>query len=248
MELDGKVAIVTGSRRGMGKAFALGFARAGADVVICGRSDDETLQEVARGIEAAGRKVLALKADVCQEADIENMVSKTMEKFGRIDVLINNAGVAFHFPFQETPLKRWMLVLNVNLTGAFLCSKYVVPIMIKQKSGSIINISSGSATDNELGPVPTGIAYGVSKAGLERLTLGMATELGQYNIAVNAIKPVRPVDTDGMRYWMTDADKSNWQTPDKMVKCAILLAQQDASGITGTISTDDEFAAWHGLK
>ena len=247
MKLSGKVAIVTGSRRGMGKAFALGFAQAGADVVICGRSDDETLQEVARGVEATGRRVLALKADVCQEADVENMVSKTMEKFGRIDVLLNNAGVAFHFPLQETPLKRWMLVLNVNLTGAFLCSKHVVPIMIKQKRGSIINISSGSATDNELGPIPTGIAYGVSKAGLERLTLGMATELGQYNIAVNAIKPVRPVDTDGMRYWMADADKSNWQTPDKMVKCAILLAQQDASGITGTISTDDELTAWHGL-
>jgi len=247
MNLSGKVAIITGSRRGMGKAFALGFAQAGADVVICGRSDDETLQEVAGGIEATGRRVLALKADVCQEADVENMVSKTMEKFGRIDVLVNNAGVAFHFPLQETPLKRWMLVINVNLTGAFLCSKHVVPIMIKQKSGSIINISSGSATDNELGPVPTGIAYGVSKAGLERLTLGMATELGQYNIAVNAIKPVRPVNTDGMRYWMADADKSNWQTPDKMVKCAIMLAQQDASGITGTISTDDELTAWHGL-
>jgi len=247
MNLSGKVAIITGSRRGMGKAFALGFAQAGADVVICGRSDDETLQEVARGVEATGRRVLALKADVCQEADVENMVSKTMEKFDRIDVLVNNAGVAFHFPLQETPLKRWMLVLNVNLTGAFLCSKHVVPIMIKQKSGSIINISSGSATDNELGPVPTGIAYGVSKAGLERLTLGMATELGQYNIAVNAIKPVRPVNTDGMRYWMADADKSNWQTPDKMVKCAIMLAQQDASGITGTISTDDELTAWHGL-
>jgi citronellol/citronellal dehydrogenase len=247
MKLEGKVAIVTGSRRGMGKAFALGFAKAGADVVICGRSDDETLQEVARGIEATGRRVLALKADVSQEADVVNMVNKTMEKFGRIDVLVNNAGVAFYFPLQETPLKRWMLVINVNLTGVFLCSKAVVPIMIKQGRGSIINISSGSATDNELGPVPTGIAYGVSKAGLERLTLGMATELGQYNIAVNAIKPVRPVDTEGMRYWMADADKSNWQTPDKMVKCAILLAQQDASGITGTISTDDEFAAWHGL-
>jgi citronellol/citronellal dehydrogenase len=248
MKLKGKVAIVTGSRRGMGKAFALGFARAGADVVICGRSDDETLQGVAREVEACGRRVLALKADVSQEADVENMVSKTMDKFGRIDVLVNNAGVAFHFPLQETPLKRWLLVLNVNLTGAFLCSKHVVPIMIKQKSGSIINISSGSATDNDLGTVPTGIAYGVSKAGLERLTLGMATELGKYNIAVNAIKPVRPVDTEGMRYWMADADKSNWQTPDRMVKCAVFLATQDAQGVTGTVVSDDECIAWHGLK
>lgn len=248
MELSGKVAIVTGSRRGMGKAFALGFARAGADVVICGRSDDETLQGVAREVEACGRRVLALKADVSQEADVENMVSKTMEKFDRIDVLVNNAGVAFHFPLQETPLKRWLLVLNVNLTGAFLCSKHVVPIMIKQKRGSIINISSGSATDNELGPVPTGIAYGVAKAGLERLTLGMATELGKFNIAVNAIKPVRPVDTEGMRYWVPDADKSNWQTPDRMVKCALFLATQDAHGVTGTIVSDDECIAWHGLE
>ncbi|NQT30756.1 MAG: SDR family NAD(P)-dependent oxidoreductase [Deltaproteobacteria bacterium] len=247
MKLSGKVAIVTGSRRGMGKAFALGFAQAGADVVICGRSDDDTLQQVAKEVEASGHGVLALKVDVSQEADVENMVNKTMKKFGRIDVLVNNAGVAFHFPFQETPLKRWLLVLNVNLTGAFLCSKYVVPIMIEQKSGSIINISSGSAIDNELGPVPTGIAYGVSKAGLERMTLGMATELGQYNIAVNAIKPVKPVSTEGMQYWMAEADKSNWQTPDKMVKCAILLAQQDASGITGIVCTDDEFTAWHGL-
>jgi NAD(P)-dependent dehydrogenase (short-subunit alcohol dehydrogenase family) len=247
MKLSGKVAIVTGSRRGMGRAFALGFAEAGADVVICGRSDDDTLQQVAREIEAFGHGVLALKADVSQETDVENMVNKTMEKFGRIDILVNNAGVAFYFPFQETPLKRWLLVLNVNLTGAFLCSKAVVPVMIKQGRGSIINITSGSATDSDLGTVPTGIAYGVSKAGLERLTLGMATELGQYNIAVNAIKPVKVVNTDGMRFWMPDADKSNWQTPDRMVKCAILLAQQDASGITGTISTDDEFTAWHGL-
>jgi NAD(P)-dependent dehydrogenase (short-subunit alcohol dehydrogenase family) len=119
--------------------------------------------------------------------------------------------------------------------------------MIKQKSGSIINITSGSATDSDLGTVPTGIAYGVSKAGLERLTLGMATELGQYNIAVNAIKPVKVVNTDGMRFWMKDADKSNWQTPDKMVKCAIFLATQDATGITGTVVSDDEFVAWHGL-
>lgn len=248
MKLSGKVAIVTGSRRGMGRAFALGFAEAGADVVICGRSDDDTLQQVAREIEAFGHGVLALKADVSQETDVENMVNKTMEKFGRIDILVNNAGVAFYFPFQETPLKRWLLVLNVNLTGAFLCSKAVVPVMIKQGRGSIINITSGSATDSDLGTVPTGIAYGVSKAGLERLTLGMATELGQYNIAVNAIKPVKVVNTDGMRFWMPDADKSNWQTPDRMVKCAVFLATQDAQGVTGTVVSDDECIAWHGLE
>jgi NAD(P)-dependent dehydrogenase (short-subunit alcohol dehydrogenase family) len=248
MKLKGKVAIITGGRQGMGRAFALGFAKEGADVVVCDRViEDGKLEEAAKEIEAMGRGALALPVDITSEADVEKLAQKTVEKFGRIDVLINNAGVAFYYPLQETPLKQWQLVLNVNLTGAFLCSKAVVPTMIKQKSGSIINITSGSATDSDLGTVPTGIAYGVSKAGLERLTLGMATELGQYNIAVNAIKPVKVVNTDGMRFWMKDADKSNWQTPDKMVKCAIFLATQDAKGITGTVVSDDEFVAWHGL-
>ncbi len=248
MKLKGKVAIITGSRQGMGRAFALGFAKEGVDVVVCDRViEDGKLEEAAREIEAMGRGALALQVDITSEADVEKLAQKTVEKFGRIDVLINNAGVAFYYPLQETPLKQWQLVINVNLTGAFLCSRAVVPTMIKQKSGSIINITSGSATDSDLGTVPTGIAYGVSKAGLERLTLGMATELGQYNIAVNAIKPVKVVNTEGMRFWMKDADKSNWQTPDKMVKCAIFLATQDAKGITGTVVSDDEFVAWHGL-
>lgn len=249
MKLKGKVAIVTGSRQGMGKAFALGLAKAGADVVICDRVvDDGKLEAVAKEIEGLGRRSLAVPVDITSETDVESLARKTAEQFGRIDVLINNAGIAFYYPLQETPLKQWQLVLNVNLTGAFLCSRAVVTTMIKQKSGSIINITSGSATDSDLGTVPTGIAYGVSKAGLERLTLGMATELGKYNIAVNAIKPVKVVNTEGMRFWMTDADKTQWQTPDKMVKCAVFLAGQDASGVTGTVSTDEELSTWHKLE
>ena len=249
MKLNGKVAIVTGSRQGMGKAFALGLAKAGADVVICDRVvDDGKLEAVTKEIEGLGRRSLAVPVDITSETDVESLARKTVEQFGRIDILVNNAGIAFYYPLQETPLKQWQLVLNVNLTGAFLCSRAVVPAMIKQKSGSIINITSGSATDSDLGTVPTGIAYGVSKAGLERLTLGMATELGKYNIAVNAIKPIKVVNTEGMRFWMADADKSQWQTPDKMVKCAVFLAGQDASGVTGTISTDEELSTWHKLE
>jgi NAD(P)-dependent dehydrogenase (short-subunit alcohol dehydrogenase family) len=249
MKLKGKVAIVTGSRQGLGKAFALGFAKEGADVVVCDRViDDGKLEAVAKEIESLGRRSLAIQVDITSETDVENLVQKTVNELGRIDILVNNAGIAYYYPLQDTPLKQWELVLKVNLTGAFLCSKAVVPIMMKQKSGSIINITSGSATDSDLGPVPTGIAYGVSKAGLERLTLGMATELGKHNIAVNAIKPVKVVNTEGMRFWMADADKSQWQTPDKMVKCAIFLAAQDAQGVTGTVATDDELSTWHNLK
>ena len=249
MNLKGKVAIVTGSRQGMGRAFALGLAKAGADVVVCDRVvEDGKLDELVKEIEGMGQRALSSGADITDEPSVQELVKQTLEKFGRIDILINNAGVAFHYPLQDTPLKQWLLVLNVNLTGAFICSKAVVPTMIKQKSGSIINITSGSATDSDIGTVATGIAYGVSKAGLERLTLGMATELGQYNIAVNAIKPVKVVNTDGMRFWMADADKSNWQTPDQMVNCAVFLAGQTAQGITGTITSDEEFLTWHGLK
>jgi NAD(P)-dependent dehydrogenase (short-subunit alcohol dehydrogenase family) len=210
--------------------------------------DDGKLEAVTKEIEGLGRRSLAVPVDITSETDVESLARKTVEQFGRIDILVNNAGIAFYYPLQETPLKQWQLVLNVNLTGAFLCSRAVVPAMIKQKNGSIINITSGSATDSDLGTVPTGIAYGVSKAGLERLTLGMATELGKYNIAVNAIKPIKVVNTEGMRFWMADADKSQWQTPDKMVKCAVFLAGQDASGVTGTVSTDEELSTWHKLE
>ena len=162
-------------------------------------------------------------------------------------MLVNNAGIAFYYPILETPLKRWEIVLKVNIMSAFLCSKAVLPQMIKQKSASIINISSLAADERDEGTVPTGVVYAVSKAGLDRFTLGLATEVGKYNIAVNAVKPHRVVDTDGMRLWQPDADKSLWQSAEMMVQATILLATQDSKGITGTIATDREICTWHGL-
>ncbi len=119
--------------------------------------------------------------------------------------------------------------------------------MINQKRGSIINISSLAADERDEGTVPTGVAYAVSKAGLDRMTLGLATEVGRYNIAVNAIKPHRVVDTEGMRLWQPDADKSLWQSAVLMVQAVNHLASQDSKGITGTIATDREICTWHGL-
>ncbi len=249
MKLDGKVVIITGSRRGLGKAFGIGFAEEGADVVICDRViEDGLLEAAAEEIRGLGRRCSAVQADITLESDVENLVQKVVDEFGRIDVLINNAGVAYYPPLLETPLKQWELVLRVNLIGVFLCSKLVLPVMIKQGSGSIINISSTAANDRDIGAVPTGIAYGVSKAGLDRFTFGLAAEVGQYNIAVNAIKPAKVVNTEGMRFWLADADKSQWQSPERMVRCAVFLATQDARGITATVATDEELHAWHGLK
>jgi citronellol/citronellal dehydrogenase len=253
VNLQGKVAIVTGASRGLGKAIAIGFSQQGANVVIAARTEEArkglpgTIYQTAEEIKALGLEALAVRCDVTDEESVNHMVQKTLGRFGHIDVLVNNAGIAFYAPILETPAKRWELVLKVNLVGAFLCSKAVLPHMIEQKSGSIINISSLAADERDEGTVPTGVAYAVSKAGLDRLTLGLATEVGKYNIAVNTVKPHRVVDTDGMRLWQPEADTSGWQSADMMVKAASLLATQDSKGITGTVATDRELCTWHGL-
>ncbi len=253
LSLENKVAIVTGGSRGLGKAIAIGLSKEGAGVVVAARTEVEksglpgTIHQTAEELKASGGEALAVKCDVTSEESVNLMVQKAIERFGHIDVLVNNAGVAFYYPILETPVKRWELVIKVNLVGAFLCSKAVLPHMIDRKSGSIINISSLAADERDEGTVPTGVAYAVSKAGLDRLTLGLATEVGKYNIAVNALKPHKVVDTDGMRLWQPEADKTLWQSADMMVKAASLLAGQDSRGITGTIATDREICTWHGL-
>jgi citronellol/citronellal dehydrogenase len=251
--LRGQVAIGTGASRGLGKAIALGFAREGARVVVAARTEvanpqlPGSIYQTVTEIEALGQIALPVKCDVTDEESVNNMATQVLDRFGRIDVLVNNAGIAFNYPLLETPLKRWDLVLKVNLNGAFLCSKAVLPAMIRQKSGNILNISSLSANERYEGVVPVGIAYAVAKAGLDRFTFGLAAEAGKHNVAVNALKPTKVVDTEGMRFWQAEADKSQWQSPDKMVNCAVFLAQQDARGITGIVATEEELYSWHGL-
>lgn len=249
--LAGKVAIVTGSSRGIGKAVALGLAQEGASVVVCARSEFEneklpgTIFKTADEIRALGQRALPVKCDISNEHDIEEMVKKALQEFGRIDILVNNVGIAVPQSILEMSLKRWELVLRINLTGAFLCSKAVLPGMIERKTGSIINISSIAATDRFTGF--TGIAYGVSKAGLERFTWSLASEVGRYNIAVNALKPKEGVDTEGLRLVSSETSKK-FDKPDRMVKVAIFLAAQTASQITGMVATDEEYCLWHGLS
>jgi len=252
VDLTGKVAIVTGGSRGLGKAISLGLARNGANIIVAARTETEnpkmpgTIYETVEEIQSTGRKAIAAKCDVTDEKGLAAMVEMAVKEFGRIDILVNNAGVAFYYPVIETPLKRWELVIRVNLVGAFLASKAVLPQMIEQKRGSIINISSLAA--DERTESFTGLSYAVSKAGLDRFTLGLAAEVGKHNIAVNAIKPQKIVNTEGMRFWLPDADKSEWSSGDKMVKAAVHLAAQDARGITGVIATDEELCIWHNLK
>jgi NAD(P)-dependent dehydrogenase (short-subunit alcohol dehydrogenase family) len=253
MKLDGRVAVVTGSSRGLGKAIALGLAKEGADVVVSARTEVEnpqlpgSIHKTASEIQALHRRALAIKCDVSDEQSVNDMVRKATEEFGHVDILVNNAGVAFYYPVIETPLKRWEVVLRVNVIGAFLCSKAVLPKMIEQGRGSIINISSLAANERGGGKVSTGLAYAVAKAGLDRFTWGLAAEMGRYNIAVNCLKPQEVVDTEGMRFWVKEEDRKGWVTPEKMVKCTVFLAQQNAKGVTGLVATDEEICAWHGL-
>ncbi|MEK7849092.1 MAG: SDR family NAD(P)-dependent oxidoreductase [Chloroflexota bacterium] len=243
MRFENKVAIVTGASRGIGKVAAVALAREGARVVVAARTEEAsqlpgTIHETVREIEALGGKALAVRTDVSDEASVDEMVRCTLEAFGRIDVLVNNAAVAFYPPVVETPPRRWDLVLRVNIRGPFLCSRAVLPRMIEQRSGSIVNLSSKAADIN--GPTYVGVAYCTAKAAVERFSNALAEEVKQYNIAVNAIKPRQEVSTEGMRFWNPKADWSRWDKPeDFLVKGILFLAGQDAR-LTGQVVVDKE--------
>ena len=251
----GKVAIVTGASRGIGKAIALGLAREGAKVVVAARSETApseslpgTIHETVAEIEKLGGKALAVRCDVTDEASIAALVEITLARFGRIDVLVNNAAIDFPFPAREMPLKRWDIVMKVNVTGPFLCAKAVLPTMIAQGGGSIVNITSNAGAERGSGTVGYSAVYGASKAALDRFTWALAAEEGRHNIAVNALKPWGVVSTEGMRLWVPEEERVGWKSPASMVACALFLAKQDASGVTGCVAFDDEYICWHGLK
>lgn len=253
--MRGKIAIVTGASRGIGKAISLGFAKEGAKVVVAARSETApserlpgTIHETVAEIEKIGGEALAVRCDVTDEAGVTAMVATTLEKYGRIDVLVNNAAIDFPSPCVDMPLKRWDIVWRVNTTGPFLCSKAVLPTMIKQGRGSIVNITSNAGAERGSGTVGYSAIYGVSKAALDRFTWALAAEEGKHNIAVNAVKPWGVVNTEGMRLWVPEEERQGWKTPAQMVACAVFLAKQDASGVTGCVAFDDEYIAWHGLK
>ncbi len=253
-KLEGKVAIITGASRGIGKAVALEFAKEGAKVAVIGRTIEPlksglsgTLLETADQIKAAGGQVLVIKTNVMVEEEVQFMVQKVLNQWNKIDILVNNAAVAAPGTFAETTTRRWNLVIGVNLLGTFLCTKAVLPFMMEQKSGSIINTSSGAADSRIYGV--TGIAYGTAKAAIEHFTCSLAAEIGPYNIAVNCYKPAQGVATEGYVFNLPPGyDKSRLIGPEKMVKAALFLAQQDARGVTGAVVRDEEVIQWHGLK
>ena len=255
-KLAGKVAIVTGASRGLGKDIALGMAEHGAAVVVAARTETEkdglpgTIYKTAEQIQEMGEKSLAVQTDVTSEELVQQMVQKTLDEFGRVDILVNNAGIAIYTPTVDMTLKRWDLVMRVNLYGTFICSRAVLPSMIKQRSGSIINITTrGHRTVDPARlagePILPSVAYETAKGGIEYFTTTLAAELSAFNIAVNCIKPEHGVATDGMKFWFPERDWSSWASPEAMINAAVFLATQDASGVNGVVITAEELAELH---
>ncbi len=187
-DLTGKVAIVTGGGRGLGQQIAEGFAEAGANVVVCSRKL-EACEEVAEGLRKLGVESFALKCDVSNPEDVKNVVEQTVERFGRIDILVNNSGASWGAPVEEMPLEAWQKVMNVNVTGTFLMSQAVGKVMIEQKAGKIINIASVAGLQGSNPKYMNAIGYNSSKGAVITFTKDLAVKWGPHGIYVNAIAP-----------------------------------------------------------
>jgi len=242
MALKGQVAIVTGSSRGLGKAVAIALAKEGVKVAVVARSEKEgrfpgTIHQTVEAIRSFGGEAVAIACDLTKEQDIERMFGTTLEKWGQVDILVNNAAAVVAGGVQNTRLDHWDLAFGLNVRGPFLCAKLALPRMIARRTGSIINISSGAARSRS----PTNIPYAVSKAALERLTICLAEEVRGHNIAVNALNP-GGMKTEGVIYYRPkDFDWTGFVAPEEVCPPILFLAQQTAETFTGKIVKAQEF-------
>jgi citronellol/citronellal dehydrogenase len=242
VSLHGKTAFVAGASRGIGATIARSLAAAGASVAVAARSEQRgklpgTVGSVVDEIVSAGGRALPVVCDVTSEESVNAAVESTVGAFGGIDILIANAGVLWLGPVESTPLKRWQLCLDVNLTGVFLVTKAVIPHVRARGGGSLIAVTTTGVAMVDHGAN----AYWVSKAAAERLYLGLAADLKPDNIAVNCLSPSRVVLTEG---WQAggggvEIPAEMVEPPEAMGNAAVLLARQNASGITGTIQRSE---------
>ena len=238
MRMADRVVIVTGAGAGNGKAFALGFAREGADLA-CVDARAETAEETAGAVRALGRRALALGADVSVVADVDRMVRATVAELGRVDVLVNNAGIRLITPLLDIGEEEWDRHLDVDLKGPFLCLQAVAKQMLRQGSGGvIINITSTASEEGS----PGRAHYCSAKGGLKMLTKVAALELAQYGIRVNAIAP-GPIET-AMTAMLRETPEQTaaaarrmplgrWGQSEDLVGAALFLASEEASWVTG---------------
>lgn len=239
MRLKDKVALVTGAATGIGQAIAIRFAREGAAVVVDYVGTPETPNKTEEAIKSFGGKTIALEADISAPDQVQNLIEGAVEAFGRLDIVVNNAGVEKKFAFVDYPLEEVHKILNVNLVGPFLVSQSAARQMIKQgQGGRIINISS---VHEDL-PMPTNAAYCASKGGLRMLTRTISVELAKDRITVNNIGPgavYTPIDADieaqpeMEKSLMAEIPLNRWGRPEEIAGLAVYLASDEAGYITG---------------
>lgn len=248
-KLQGQVALVTGASKGLGKALAVGLAKAGADLALCARNPDD-LQQARGDIEALGGRVEIFSADVLSRASIQDAVAAVLKAFGKIDILVNNAGINIRKPVLDLQEEEWDQVLNTNLKGYFLVAQAVVPDMIKRQKGKVINMASilGSVGLENQAP------YASSKGGVIQLTKVMALEWARHHINVNAIGPTyfeTPLvaalrnDPERFRFINERTPMGRWGQPEELEGTIIFLASKASDFITGqTIFVDGGWTIW----
>jgi NAD(P)-dependent dehydrogenase (short-subunit alcohol dehydrogenase family) len=220
MKLKDKVALVTGGGRGIGKAVALDYAREGATVAICARTDSE-IEATAKEIRGLGADCFAATCDVSQEDPVSKLVEEVAKRFGKIDVLVNNAGVMTRpAPVADFEVKKWDYTIAVNVRGPFLVTKAVLPHMIRQKSGSIVNVSSSIGR----GAYANFAAYAVSKWGLEGFTQTLAAEVKSHHIRVNSVEP---------GYVATKLTGYSGSRPESVTDVFVFLGSDESKNVTG---------------
>lgn len=237
MRFQGKTAIITGASRGIGKAYTLGFAREGANVVIAARGVDEA-NLVAQKVKKMAREALVVKTDVSRREDVERLVKTTIDRFSRIDILVSNAGILFWEPLLEASDETWDKIFAVNAKGTFLCTQAVAREMVKQKKGKIVLVSSIAATIGQ----PDIAAYSASKGAILSFTRVAARELAPHNINVNAILPGTTVSDMNKEHFSNPAIRKTWTDsiplgrlgkPEDLVGGVLYLASEEASWCTG---------------
>ena len=245
--LAGRVAVVTGSSRGIGRAMVLRLAREGAGVVVTGKSESGTdrlpgsIHTVAEEIEQAGGTALPIRVDVRHEDEVKAMVDQTVEKFGRVDILVNNAGALWWQPVLQTPPKRYDLMWEINVRAAYLCAYYALPHMVQQHWGHVINCSPPITTE----PSPGHVAYMTTKMGMTRMAIGIAAEHERDGIASNSLWPVTIIESLASINWGL-GDRSQWRSPEILCDAMMEILRSEPPSLTGQQILDEPFLRTRG--